>query len=195
MGGGNLHHVSFPGSFLYVEMRYIKDIRFEFALHFRHKNVPHISRYMSASFISIHYSFIIITVLCVLGSRQYTNNSSSYSIFWCKMQHYIHKFEAFNLMTLEAAGTSRHLNSTTSTLNFTISHTHNLIISKKILYMKRSALTKVVGMHNIQIIRLKKFWEWRIVKIWEWLSLAISNQAFWLGRIGLSRGTIQDFHG
>ena len=34
-------------------------------------------------------------------------------------------------------------------------------------------------------INLKKSGGRRIVKIREWLSLAISNQAFWLGRIGL----------
>ena len=47
-------------------------------------------------------------------------------------------------------------------------------------FIKRSAHTKVVGIHNIQKLVLKILGEEGCEN-----SLAISNQAFWLGRIGL----------
>ena len=56
------------------------------------------------------------------------------------------------------------------------------------LFIKRSAYTKVVGIHNIQKLDLKILGK----EGWE-NSLAISNKAFtWKDR---SRGSIQDFHG
>ena len=48
------------------------------------------------------------------------------------------------------------------------------------LFIKRSAYTKVVGIHNIQKLDLKNSWGGGL-----WKSLVISNQAFWLEMIGL----------
>ena len=53
-----------------------------------------------------------------------------------------------------------------------------------------------VGIHNKHFFYFFFYLRRRVVKIRECLSLAISNQAFRLERIGLGpRDNIQDFHG